>query len=348
MQKRPFKSNLLIRFFGKNGLPKNWQRVLKGIGTSTNEDPKNFYGWNEYLQLAAVFFSILDVEKFPSKKNIFRLGKEVSENKEMINKAKFLKSSEKKILIDKLNRPKIVSFLLNLKEDVTADIANNVKYIKFIEDYGINVLNSESFEIVKAMIANVKKDEYSYYMNHFQSLEDIYSKRFNFISPVKNLTKKVGHITYTVEKTADCLFLDAASDCCQGIGKFGEECLRFGFRFKNSAFITFRRRGDIFAQSWIIVQDDTIILDSIETKGEMTESLGIAVNDLIQELKKHYKYIVLGLTPNTNGQQLLKVLSFKSKEKNLVKEQMKKFQTQGKAVFRSDFYTDTDRGFIVL
>lgn len=109
------------------------------------------------------------------------------------------------------------------------------------------------------------------------------------------------NITFEILKKDDerGLFLDRYSDCCQGILGEGSTCVIDGMTNKNSGFLVFERKNTIFAQGWIRkITKDTLLIDSIEFKGDFNESLIFAIEEAVKELGFHFKHIYLGLSPN--------------------------------------------------
>jgi hypothetical protein len=104
------------------------------------------------------------------------------------------------------------------------------------------------------------------------------------------------------------LILGYATDCCQVIGLQGEECLRKGFEDPDSGFFAVKKKGRIYAQSWIWQKETekgkVLCFDSIEVLGkDLNKSKDIlkAYKDISKTLvEKHGYYMVIaGADGNT-------------------------------------------------
>lgn len=343
-QKRPFKANILIRYFKRDGLPKNWQKILKEVGQLLEIDPKGFFGWEQKVQIATIFIAKLDTT-LPSKKNFLKLGRELEDNRWMIGKLNELGPKALDEVRECLNRPQYLKELLSQK--VKEGSSKAVKLSPFFKKHGLKS-DTASLEIVQAMRSVVAKEDHSYYLRpeNWNLLHSVHTLSLPLKHKVSGMKGKVGTITYHVEKSARTLFLDAASDCCQGVGKAGHTCMVSGHVKENQSFIVFSRKGKIFAQAWMIVHSSKmVILDSLETKGSLNESLVEAVKETIKELKKHFKYVVMGRSPNSEGRAIYNQLNRLSIT-NIPEEVMKEVKN-----FRSknmDLYSDLRNGYYLF
>jgi hypothetical protein len=342
-QKRPFKSNLLIRYFRKTGLPKNWQAVLKEIGDLCDLDPKKFFSWKQDIQLATTFVCKLG-GGIPSKKNFFKLASEVERNRWMIG---YLSSQTEAGLIEIrkfLSRPRL------LKEVMTSKVQPGVFDYFGVRGYmkknkiDINPIN---IEIVGGMLDVVREKRHHFYIRNISYFHQLYSAKTECNHPISLLKGKSGSIKWSFEKSARTLFLDEASDCCQGYGKAGEDCMEYGIKQPNSTFLLLSRKGQIFAQSWVIIKDDMIILDSLEAKGDLNSSIALAMIDIVKALKKHFQFVIIGQSPNIEGSYVYRLLNQEFKVKNtspVVQKKVAKF-------INSDLryiYNDVSRGYLAV
>ena len=123
---------------------------------------------------------------------------------------------------------------------------------------------------------------------------------------------KSKNINFEILRANDkrAMYLDDYSDCCQGFDKAGDVCMKDGIMNEDSGFLVFERRGVIFAQGWIRkVNNNTLLIDSIEFKGDFNNSLIDAIEKSVEKLRKNFKNIFLGLSPNRN--EISKGLNYK-------------------------------------
>lgn len=104
------------------------------------------------------------------------------------------------------------------------------------------------------------------------------------------------------------LILGYATDCCQVIGNAGENCLRKGFTSPDSGFFAVRKKGRIYAQSWIWQKETEkgkiLCFDSVEVLGkDLKKSKDILdaykrVSSILVE-KHGYYMVIAGADGNT-------------------------------------------------
>jgi hypothetical protein len=104
------------------------------------------------------------------------------------------------------------------------------------------------------------------------------------------LSGKVGKYNYDlIDKTKEKegLFLGYATDCCQVIGGAGESCLTSGYHTENESFFIVRKKGKVYAQSW--VWDKTtndgkkvFCFDSIELLGNDLNEMQDVMNSYLE------------------------------------------------------------------
>ena len=298
------KSGLVARYISPT---REWGKLVKRLAAAWSmPSDLPFHRWTLELQAAAlVLFAIWEKEALNlpmvSRKNAYRIGKILlsKEGRSLFgNLATFAKGKEG-LLRQALNRPKFFALLLRMKPSELAKA--NIKTLGDLKAMqmaykagGINV----DCKIAKAAGEYAHLEDFE--SHDWKSYQEIWDTRKPFVG--KKVAGKVGNISYEVlsNDDASALFLDDASDCCQGLDGAGEACMRDGISNPKAGFLVFKRKGKIFAQSWIrlLPFGNGILLDSIEFKGDYNDSIAKAVNSAIADFKSHYEFVAVGFTPN--------------------------------------------------
>ena len=178
--------------------------------------------------------------------------------------------------------------------------------------------------------------------------EEIFKNRSK-IKSIPNIKGTKGNISFSMLGNNDrrALYLDDYSDCCQGLDKAGEGCMIDGIENPDSSFLVFERRGVIFAQGWIRkINKDTLLIDSIEFKGDFNPSLTSAITEAVNGLNCHFKHIFMGLSPNRGH-----VNNFYKNSPMFYKRDENRFP-ESKAVFdlvnKSRIYSDAKNNILKL
>ena len=174
---------------------------------------------------------------------------------------------------------------------------------------------------------------------------------------IKRIKGKRKNITFEILNKDDrrALFLDHYSDCCQGLGKAGEDCMTDGITNKDSSFLVFERKGTIFAQGWLRkIDEDILLIDSIEFKGEFNKSLIDAIKESVKLLNNQFKEIYLGLSPNRSeiSRGLGNYKIYKNLEKGYLSNYKKENKNKTNKVFefvkKTGIYSDSKKMIISL
>jgi len=184
-----------------------------------------------------------------------------------------------------------------------------------------------TLEEVKRAVLNIPVKAYE---------ENLWNKHKNF---------KISYKKENVEilETPEMMYLDTLSDCCQGFGKLGSECMFDGVQNEKSGFVAFRdKNGDIFAQGWLReVDKTTLLIDSIEYKGKFRTSLQKDLLSFIKAMKSKYPTVAIGSTPNRT--ELFSILEKIAKRTNIGNQ-----KRVISFVNKSGIYSDATRGLLFL
>jgi len=299
------RSTIMKKWLNEEEKIKNLKPFTKKVIKVWTQD-KPFYSWDHRLQIFfIILIKVFKEEAINNIPNIYIskiLGGFFLKNKYLINKTKDIDKEIFKQIIEKelfttLFLKKI--FLVNKKDAKVLlkneRILSNIHKNSFFSKKNINE--------VTIAYAKYKKD-----IIDFQEEEDIenitlYNKLWGYHKKFKgpHIEGIYNSFTYETCETPEIMFLDNASDCCQGLNSAGESCMFSGISQENEGFIVIRNKktGLIFAQTWIrSIGRGIILLDSIEFKGDFNKSIGYTVLQIINDLKKKYKYVAIGLSPN--------------------------------------------------
>ena len=112
-------------------------------------------------------------------------------------------------------------------------------------------------------------------------------------------------------------------------------------QMKIQDFLVFERKGVIFAQGWLRkVNKDTLLIDSIEFKGDFNNSLIDAIEASVEKLRNNFKNIFLGLSLNRSEiSKGLKYKEYRILERDNTKEANNVFEFTNNSKIYSDAKT---------
>lgn len=190
-------------------------------------------------------------------------------------------------------------------------------------------------------------------LTQLRGLFNIYKQRSNR-QALPNLKGKCGSYQYElVDKTnnKEALFLGYATDCCQVFGGVGETCLISGYKNPEESFIIIKKKGKVFAQSWIWWSVDNegkkfLTIDSMEVLGKDLEEMPDIMESYLEISRalvaEHgFDYVITG----ADGQTIPNGLKKYSQEKISYEE----MQERGITYKGQSTYTDIkELGIFIL
>jgi hypothetical protein len=148
-------------------------------------------------------------------------------------------------------------------------------------------------------------------LNRLTAIHNVWSRRSQN-QTIPTLEGKVGNYQYElIDKTAnrEGLFVGYATDCCQVHDGAGATCMNSGHNNPNETFFIVKKKGKIYAQSWVWESTDKngkkyIAFDSIEVLGkdlnEMSDIMKAYLNTAKELIEKHgYEYAICGADGST-------------------------------------------------
>ena len=328
------KSPIMRKWLKESELPKNYIAFTKKAMKKWNFD-KKFHNWPHEYQMAFVIlinvYGVEAVNKIPDTETARRIGKFFLQNKNLVFWTKNMSDKKKKFFYGSIyNDIETLKAILPMSEKTISN-AKNRRSLRFI---------SENSNIAVAASNYKKEKAYSLEKEKFLWARHKKFRGYRISGVYEN-------IVYEICETPEILFLDDASDCCQGFNKTGESCMVHGITNRNEGFLVFRDKKNklIFAQAWVrSVGHGILLYDSVEFKGSFRESFALAVYKSIMHFKKRYSYVAVGASPNRT--ELNKFLFSKRnshlsrKKENEIREHISKYVNQKEA------YTDAKRVFI--
>jgi len=328
------KSPIMRKWLKEEELPKN----IKALTIKAIEKwgmNKNFHNWPHELQMTFVVlikaYEKEAINMIPTKKTAKDIGKFFLENKNLIFWTKNMSEKKKKFFNEAIEIDiEVLKYILPASEKTLKE-AKNTRALRFLNK------NSK----IAIFAANYKKRK-NFKLTKEEELWKEH-KRFNGY----RIKGEYKDIVYEVCETPEIMFLDDASDCCQGFEKKGEICMIHGVKNKNEGFLVFRDKKTnlIFAQAWIrSIGNGILVYDSVEFKGEFRESLGEAVYESIKKFKKRYNVVAVGVSPNR--EELNKFLFRKKNKKISPQKEVDIRILILKYITKKRIYSDAKRTFI--
>ena len=221
---------------------------------------------------------------------------------------------DKKLLIQVLGYyPLLLEYIINIHE-FNKDNAKIVNFALYLMREAIKDGKASSMALIepKKLKTFQRHDVVEY--SDISQLIKIYDNRKKEMT-IPLISGTVNKYRYEIMDRDDTigLSLGYATDCCMTIRGNGESCIKAGYSNKNSTFFYVQKGKEIYAQSWVWVDEKKGIFcfDSVEVLGDkMTDEYKDILTCYIkaaEELSKTYKVVICGADGNVMPKGLEKI-----------------------------------------
>jgi len=276
-----------LYFGGKKGFEK-FSRIHKELNAFTD-----FYD-REKLMIASVA-TVLDDDLLKASQSLF-VASNVAEIMNSLS-ASFKFPSKDNIRIFKQKMKIISQFIRKFKIQNFNDTISFEGILHFYDDY--NRLPNSIGEFTKYLFVskyhNVPEELaihlFKLGVTNFQEYLEVWNdhisnQEFDDIIPDVTVTENGYTFRKVSKKDPLCLFLGNYTKCCQTLNSAARSCVLYGLENENSGFYAIEKDGEILFQSWVWVQDNVLVFDSIE--GSMRD----LNDDVIKLIQKSFDKIL--------------------------------------------------------